>query len=359
MRHIASWSNAEAFTSEVWMGSIAEFTHKVHQQFPTHSFALVSDENVLKHHKLLLKNGHLFSFPAGEVQKTRRMKELLEDQMLAAGLGRDTCLIAMGGGVVTDLSGFLAATYCRGIPWVAIPTTLLGMVDAAIGGKTGVNTKEGKNLIGAFYPPHEVLLDLSFLGTLPPREMLSGSAEMIKYSLIASPELFRELQQGRAEWAAREGTFLQKIISQCAQIKSAIVQGDFRESGRRRILNFGHTIGHAIEKCEHYQISHGEAVAIGMLVESFISHRLKYLSSKAFESICTLIKSYGFSRPDHPLSLQTMKEAMLSDKKTHHGKPRSVLLQNIGEPVSFNGEYCAPIDDAILEEALSWVSHAI
>ncbi|MDA9271809.1 3-dehydroquinate synthase, partial [bacterium] len=205
----------------------------------------------------------LLACPAGEIHKTRETKQQLEDELLARQYGRDTCLIALGGGVVTDLVGFLAATYCRGLPVIYVPTTLLAMVDASIGGKTGVNTPHGKNLIGTFTQPQAVFMDINTLNTLPENEWHNGMAEMIKHSLIADATIFKLLQQNVEKIIQRDAIFLIDMIHASCLIKKNIVEQDEQEQGLRQLLNFGHTIGHAIETIEHYRLSHGEAVAIG------------------------------------------------------------------------------------------------
>jgi 3-dehydroquinate synthase len=284
----------------------------------------------------------LFSVPAGERSKTRQMKASLEDRMLDAKCGRDSVLLAVGGGVVTDLAGFVAATYCRGIPWVCIPTTLLGQVDAGIGGKVGVNTPHGKNMIGAYYPPRLVFIDPTILYSLPQREHLNGMAEVIKYALITSPSLFQQLEEGLC-W--------EKCIGECAAIKQEIVEKDPHERGLRRILNFGHTVGHAIETA--YQISHGAAVAIGLFVESELSYRLGYLKKEAVLQIHRLLKQFGFSLQLPPsLDPHLLVELMQLDKKALHSQPRFVLLQAIGTVHPFEGAYCAPVDQHIVEGVL-------
>lgn len=319
-------------------------------------FALFCDENVAKvignkWKEHLEKMGllvTLVTFPAGEQEKTRERKAALEDLLFSQNFGKDSCFIALGGGVTTDLIGFLASTFCRGVPLVLAPTTLLGMVDAAIGGKTGVNTPFGKNLVGTFYPASKILIDPSVLNTLPPEELTNGTAEIIKYALIYSPTLFEQLKTST----------LDQILQKCIEIKTHVVQEDFEEKkGLRRILNFGHTIGHALEKIENYKISHGEAVAIGMLVESYISMKMGYLSMEAFQEIDALIRTFPF-----PLQLSdaVTKEAMLSalshDKKAAKGSVRFVLLKKIGACEPFGGEYCTAIPAPILNEALEWMS---
>jgi len=327
-------------------------------------FALLADEKVASLYAkpfLAFMSQHGFScdlitFSGGEKSKNRRTKEQIEDALFAKKFARDTFLIVMGGGVVTDIGGFVAATYCRGIPYLSIPTTLLGMVDASIGGKTGVNVKQGKNLIGAIYSPEAIFIDLSMLSTLPESEMLSGSAEVVKYGLIADKSIIATLRENLDQWKQRDLDLLEKVIKECATIKAKVVQHDLKESGERRILNFGHTIGHAIETLEEYSLSHGEAIAIGMIVESLITHKMGHLEEADFDDIYELFKIMGF-----PLTLSSrvttsgMIEAMKHDKKGELGLPRLVILRGIGHVESYKGSYCTTIDEELLDEALGWM----
>jgi 3-dehydroquinate synthase len=287
----------------------------------------------------------LIAFPAGEAQKTRETKAWIEDQMLAQKLGKESCVLAIGGGTVTDLAGFVATTYCRGIPYLSMPTTLLAMVDAAIGGKTGVNTKEGKNLIGAFYLPDELLINPEFLLTLPFQELKNGMAEILKAGLIASVELFDLLIHERKAIQNCDLLLLTEIIKKSIAIKQQVVQEDPLEKGLRRILNLGHTIGHAIETVEQYQIPHGEAVGMGIALEANLSAKLGHLSQNALEKVQQTLLDYGF-QIDLPksLSLQKLKTALLFDKKTLHSQPRFVALKAIGEVEPFAGAYCTPLN---------------
>ena len=324
-------------------------------------FALFCDETVAealgKRWQAYLQEGGLdvalFSFPSGEKEKSRERKASLEDRLLTEKLGRDSCFIALGGGATTDLIGFLASTYCRGVSLVLAPTTLLAMVDAAIGGKTAVNTSFGKNLIGAFYPAHQILIDPAVLSSLPPSEWTNGVAEVIKYALISSPPLFQALRN----WQKNDPTYLEMIIHECIMIKGRIVEIDFEEkAGERRILNFGHTIAHALELIENYTLAHGEAVAIGMLVESFISVRMGYLSEATLSEILELIRSFPFQlKISSKVTDQKMREALALDKKNKNGEIRSVLLEKIGSCCSFQKEYCCAIPDKTLGEAIKWM----
>lgn len=327
-------------------------------------FVLLSDEKVgaLYSEPLLhLMDEHemqcsLITFPPGEKSKTRKTKEMIEDQLLAKKFGRDTLLIVMGGGVVTDLGGFVAATYLRGIPYLSIPTSLLGMVDASIGGKTGVNVKEAKNVIGAFYPPEALFIDYGMLSTLSDQQILYGSAEVLKGALISDHNFYEFLEEHVGHWKQRDHDFLRKVISQSIKIKKKVVEKDSKEGGERRVLNFGHTIAHGIETLEEYQLPHGEAVALGMVVEALISQKLGYLKEKEFEAIYALIKEMGFSlKLSSKVTTMAMQEAMTRDKKASDQKPRFVILDGIGKTLSYKGAYCTPIDEALLEEALGWM----
>ncbi|MCB1114940.1 MAG: 3-dehydroquinate synthase [Chlamydiia bacterium] len=309
--------------------------------------------DLLKSHDLQCA---LITFLAGESSKTRKTKETIEDALLAKKCGRDTLLIALGGGVVTDIVGFVAATYLRGISYLSVPTTLLGMVDASIGGKTGVNVSHAKNVIGAFYQPLAIFIDLSTLETLPDKELLAGSAEVLKYGLISDRALYDLLEEEVEEWTAREAAFLKKVVQKSIQIKQMVVQKDSLESGLRRILNFGHTIAHAIEALEEYALPHGEAVAIGMVIEALISYRLNHLKEEDFEAIYVLIKKMGFSLTlSHKVTTEKMKKALSLDKKSEKTVPRFVILDGIGKTLSFKGQYCTAIDETLLEEALGFM----
>ncbi len=251
--------------------------------------------------------------------------------MIERGLGRDTVLVALGGGVVTDLSGFIAATFCRGIPFVSIPTTLVGMVDASIGGKVGVNTEKGKNLIGAFYSPHSLFIDLSLLDSLSIKEIQNGLSEIIKYGLIANPSLLSETVT--MEMRVREGI----------KIKCKVIKHDPYEKGMRRILNFGHTVGHALEIASKHKLSHGEAIAIGMVVEGTLSGIDTAPFFKPFDIPLRWPKS---------IEVSEVLSALERDKKARAGKARFVLLDEIGKPRSFEGAYCTEVPLQRVEEAL-------
>ncbi len=324
-------------------------------------FALFCDEAIASLHgrkwALYLQkmglNVALFTFPTGEQEKSRERKVELEDLLFSQTFGRDVGMIALGGGVTTDLIGFLASTYCRGAPLIFAPTTLLAMVDAAIGGKTGINTRFGKNLLGTYYPADKIFIDPSVLASLPESEWTNGLAEVIKYALICSSDLFESLKK----WNPKEDAYLEKIICECIAIKAQVVEKDYEEkTGLRRILNFGHTIAHALELLENFRLAHGEAVAMGMLIESKISRKMGHLSESALADIETLIRSFPFSfKISSTITLEKMHAALALDKKAAKGAVRFVLLEKIGACHPFGGEYCVEVPKNILDDALTQV----
>lgn len=311
-------------------------------------------------HAILSAHGfsaRLFSFPSGEKYKTRQTKAEVEDQLLEQGYGRDTCLIALGGGVVTDLGGYLAATYCRGIPLVMMPTSLLAMVDASLGGKTGVNVPQGKNLIGTIYHPHAVFIDPTFLIHLPPQELRNGIVEMIKHGLIADRVYFEFLETHVHEILTLETATLEKAIFESCLIKKKVVEEDERDKGKRHLLNCGHTIGHALEKLTGYALPHGEAVSIGIVAESYLAVQLDVLSQQAFERIYNIFRLYHlpFKLP-YKISSQSVLNAMVLDKKSLQGQPRFVMLQEIGVPL-MHTDYCYSVQEELLRNTLQWMIH--
>ncbi len=301
-----------------------------------------------------LSGGELFSYSGGEEAKTRGTKQKFEDELLQRKFGRDTLLIGVGGGVVTDFTAFLAATYMRGVPLILIPTTLLGMVDAAIGGKCGVDTPFGKNLIGAIYHPSHIFIDPTLLSSLPEQEWTHGLAEILKYGLIADPSIWELLEKDPPNWKKS----LPSLLLSSIRVKKNVVEKDPREAlGLRRIVNFGHTVAHALEMISHYKMPHGEAVAIGCLAESSLSHRLGYLSQHDLTRIKTLFRKFPFSFKLPPqFAVKAWLEAMQIDKKAKAGEARFVLIDQIGHAVPFDGEYCrtVPIQEleTLVQEAL-------
>jgi 3-dehydroquinate synthase len=273
------------------------------------------------------------SFPAGEKSKTMTTLLELANRMIELGCDRGTCLIALGGGVVGDLTGFLASIFMRGISYLQIPTTLLAQVDSSIGGKTGVDIPAGKNMLGTFYQPKAVIIDLAFLDTLPEEEYVNGLAEVVKYGAIESRDLFELLKVKREEVIGRHMGTLELLVRESCRIKKGIVELDERENGLRRILNFGHTIGHAIERALDYRYPHGKAVSLGMAAAARISASMGYLSTDACREIEDLLSALGLpTRLPPGVGPEKICEGLKADKKKQKGDVRFVLLKNIGLP---------------------------
>jgi 3-dehydroquinate synthase len=275
---------------------------------------------------------HGYAVPAGESSKDLAMVAQLYDWLIGNGVERRDAVLALGGGVVGDLAGFVAATVLRGVALVHLPTTLLAMVDSAIGGKTGVNHPLGKNLIGAFYQPRLTLADTATLSTLPPRELRAGWAEVIKHAVIRDAGLFERLATINGDMAALRGDALAAIIRRAARVKIDIVNIDERETGERILLNYGHTLGHAIEAaCGYGDLLHGEAVAIGMHLEAQIAHRLGMVDPGFVEHQQRLLCAYGLPIDLPPgVTVDDLIERTLRDKKVRAGKVRWVLPLRIG-----------------------------
>src|SRR4051812_28720399 len=240
--------------------------------------------------------GEALTFPPGEASKTRDQWARLTDELLRRGFGRDSGIIALGGGVAGDLAGFVAATYMRGVPYLQTPTTLLAMLDASVGGKTGVDTPQGKNLIGAFHPPVAVLADPMTLMTLPEREYRGGLAEAVKHGLIADRAYFEWIEAESAALTRQEPAAVTQLIRRSIQIKAEVVSDDEREAGRRAILNAGHTIGHALEQVSGYLIPHGEAVALGLIAECELAEGLGIAPRGLRDRVAALLSRLGLPR---------------------------------------------------------------
>jgi len=301
------------------------------------SIAIITDDNV----------GPLYSqscgfvdvvvtVPPGRKNKTLATAQSICEQLVDADFDRSGTIVALGGTVISELAGFIAATYMRGVDCVQCPTSLLAMVDTSIGGKTGVDLPQGKNLIGAFKQPKTVIADVATLQSLPPRAFASGMAEVIKHSLIADSDLLGKIEAGN--WIQQEGVIrqqtseLQSLVAQAIQVKINIVQEDPYDRGLRAVLNFGHTFANAIENLSRHSISHGEAVAMGMVASAHLSVRLGHCTDELPERIEEVLKSAGLpTRIPATLSPDNLLKAMRSDKKKKAGKLRYVLLKNIGE----------------------------
>jgi 3-dehydroquinate synthase len=289
--------------------------------------------------------------PDGEQYKNLDTLSAIFDQVMAAGHNRTTTLLALGGGVVGDLTGFAAACYQRGVNFIQVPTTLLAQVDSSVGGKTGVNHPLGKNMIGAFYQPRAVIVDTNTLQTLPQRELAAGLAEVIKYGLICDEPFYRWLQQHMPKLLAREEAALAEAIERSCSNKARVVAADERESGIRAILNLGHTFGHAIETAQGYgRWLHGEAVAVGMLLALELSSRRGWIATAEVAAFRDLLQLIGLpSAPPENMSAERFLELMARDKKVVDGRLRLVLLAAIGE--------ACVVDDAADAEVGALLDH--
>jgi len=287
----------------------------------------------------------LLTVPSGELAKRLETATHLIDQLLQMGVDKETTVIALGGGVTIDLVGFVASICLRGLPLILIPTTLLAMVDAAVGGKTAIDTAFGKNLIGTLYDPEAIVIDVSFLKTLPEKEWMNGLGEILKMGLIYDPSILALAEKNPKD---------QALVVRAVEGKIAIVEQDPKERGLRRILNFGHTIGHALETVSQYEIAHGEAVAIGSLAESYLSMRLGYLSKEEFDQIEKLYKRLPLQLP-RLYAQEKLLDAFRYDKKNINGQVRVVLIDRIGHAMEFDGNYCLAVSQERLKETLDWL----
>jgi len=297
---------------------------------------LVSSPRVWRLHGARVSSGFealaLIVVPDGERSKHLRTVSRIYDGLIAAGADRGSGVVAVGGGVVGDMAGFAAATYLRGMEVAHVPTTLLAQVDSAIGGKTGVNLREGKNLVGAFHQPSAVLMDPSFLRTLDRREFRAGLYEVLKYAIACSAPLFDRLDGDFDSIARRLAPALLPVIEECCRIKARIVTEDERDQGVRRVLNFGHTAGHAFEAVTRYRrFRHGEAVAYGMLVAAELGHRRRRLDTGARDAFARLLWRFGGLPPIRDLRTSELMEVITRDKKIVDGRLHFVLPTGIGQ----------------------------
>ncbi len=295
---------------------------------------------------------HLILFDDRETQKNLRTVELVCRALSRAGADRHALLVAVGGGVVGDVAGYVAASYLRGVALVHVPTTLVAQVDSAMGGKTGVNLPEGKNLVGAFYPPRLVLADTGALKTLPAREFRGGLAEVIKYGIIADKPLFCSLEKNIERLMKRDPSILSAVIPRCAAIKARVVSRDERESGLREILNFGHTFAHTLESVTRYRrYQHGEAVAWGMIAAAVLGHEANITRAEDAARIISLVRRLGALPPWPKVRPEELMKAMRSDKKTRGGHLRFVLSPAIGKARSYDD-----IPDRLVHRVLQYTA---
>ncbi len=287
---------------------------------------LVVPSPLIKQFKLKeTKNLSIIATPAGENQKTLKVLECIWRKCAAVGLERSDAIIGFGGGATTDLAGFAAATWLRGIDWYAIPTSLAGMVDASIGGKTGLNSQSGKNLIGSFYSPRDVFIDTNYLAKLPTRDLSAGMAEVIKCGFISDYKILNLVQEDLLDF--------EQLIYRAVKVKAKVVSKDFKESKLREILNYGHTLGHAIEKDSKYKLRHGEAVSIGMVFAAELSNELAGLSNEVVDLHRVLASNFKLPIAYPKNRWNSLLSLLLKDKKMKNGKIRFIGISRIGKPV--------------------------
>jgi 3-dehydroquinate synthase len=333
----------------------------------TRNIVIITDKNVKKLFaqqlsKHLKKLGYkilIIAIQAGETAKNRDTKAAIETKMLENKLDRATVILALGGGVVGDIAGFVAATYMRGIAFIQIPTTLLAMVDSSIGGKTGIDTPQGKNLLGAFWQPKAVIANLDFLNSLPKQQLINGSIEALKMFLTHDKNSFTYAAKNLVALSEGKLNILKTIINNAIQIKAAVVARDPHELHERMTLNFGHTIGHALEFVAQYKILHGFAVALGILVEAKISQLSGLLTVEDYIIIQDVFKILGItSKQLKNYDINKIIAATKLDKKAKGQKVRYILLKNIGAVYQQEQQYAHVVTDSVVKKALLLVSGA-
>ena len=353
--------NAGTYRVVIAPGLRQEFATLVARIAPAFRYAVISDSEVAPLYgdalvDSLLPHGRttLHTFPAGEVHKTRDTWARLTDELLEAGCGRDTTVVALGGGVVGDVAGFVAATFMRGIPVVQCPTTLLAMIDASIGGKTGVDTVAGKNLVGAFHPPAAVLADVEVLRTLPIAHRRSGLAEAIKHGIIADAAYLGRLTADLPALLEAEPATTLAVVSRSVEIKAGIVRADLREAGQRATLNYGHTLGHALEHASGFALLHGEAIAIGMALEARIAERLGIAEAGLSEQVEFVLGRAGLPVTRPPaLDPAAILAATRVDKKARAGGVAYSLPRRLGTMAAEHDGWTVRVDDALVSEVLA------
>lgn len=331
------------------LDTLGDITRRV---APAHRYVIVTDHTVGPLHAAGAARSfgaapvRTLAVPAGEATKTRETWARLTDDLLALGAGRDTVLIALGGGVIGDLTGFVAATFMRGIPYVQVPTTLLAMIDASIGGKTGVDTPAGKNLVGAFHQPAAVIVDPLVLRTLPDAHRRAGLAEAIKHGVIADAAYVDRLETAADAFADPGGAAMRDVLVRSIEIKSDVVRRDAREGGLRKILNFGHTLGHAIEAESEYRLLHGEAVAIGMTLESALAERIGVAARGTAARVRACVARAGLPTERPPtFAPEHILARTRADKKARAGAVEYALPSRVGAMAGAATEWSVRVSD--------------
>lgn len=357
-----TFAPSRPWTTRVHVGEgvLDDLVGEIASRLPDRRVLLVSDEQVAPlHAEPLLRRlrsagsqAELLTFPAGERHKTRRTKAILEDRLAELGAGHDSVFVAVGGGVTGDLAGFLAATWHRGVPLIQVPTSLLAMADAALGGKTAVNHPSGKNLVGSFHQPLSVYADVTVLGTLDLEAYREGFGEVVKTAVIADAELFDWLEKTVEPLLSRAADAVVHAVSACMRIKGAVVAADEREAGRRAMLNFGHTVAHAIEAASGYTVRHGSAVAGGMCVEAALAVDATGFPSRDVERLRALLGRFGLPTvPPSSVDVESIVGATRRDKKNRGGRVRYALPSAIGGMVP-GPDVCVDVDESRLRRVL-------
>ena len=353
--------DADGYDVIIGVGLRHDYATSIVSAAAAHRYAIISDESVAAEYlapltTALERHGRVsgFTIPAGEASKTRESWASLTDAMLADGCGRDTTVVALGGGVVGDLAGFVAATFMRGVPVVQCPTSLLAMIDASIGGKTGVDTVTGKNLVGAFHPPAVVLIDVETLATLPPAHRRAGLAEAIKHGVIADASYFEWIEEKTDALLAARPDATAPCVARSVEIKSTIVRADPREHGLRRTLNFGHTLGHALEQVSGYSLLHGEAVAIGMVLEARLAERIGVAREGTASRVAAALRRAELPvEPPRGLAAESVVAATRSDKKARAGAVTYALPSDIGGMAGEERGWSIEVGDELVRGVLA------
>ena len=343
-------------------GLLADLPALVNAPCPAARYAVITDSHVatLYGKKLVARchdatlHAELFEFPAGEANKTRETWASLSDRLLQRQFGRDCGVIALGGGVVGDVAGFVAATYLRGVPYVQVPTTLLAMIDSSIGGKTGVDVPAGKNLLGAFHQPRLVVADLGLLGTLPAPQLAAGVAEAVKHAAIADADYFAFLEREHDAVTTGQPDALEQLVRRSVEIKAGVVAADERETGRRAILNFGHTVAHAVEATVKFAVLHGAAVAIGMAYEARLAEVLGIAAAGTAARIRKLLERYGLPvELPKSATADALLATMQLDKKARAGTVRFALPEAVGRMHADGSSWTVTAPERVVREVLA------
>jgi 3-dehydroquinate synthase len=344
-----------SYDIHIGTGNLAEIGSILVTTDPLSHAVIVTDTNVEAYATTVAEsiadvgaNVDILTIEAGEPSKSAAAVAALWEEVFATGADRKTMIVAVGGGVVGDLAGFIAATFARGLSFVQVPTTLLAQVDSSVGGKTGINLSSAKNMVGAFWQPTSVLIDTDVLSTLPDRDYVAGLAEVIKYGVIQDPDFFDYLEQHIFELKSRDAETLRYVVSLCCRLKADVVEADERETtGRRAILNYGHTFAHALEAASGYgELMHGEAVSIGMVCAARLAESMGRIDGAVTSRQHALIQAVGLPVSVPDLKLDKLMDLMMHDKKVEYGRLRFILPNRLG-----NVELVSDVDPDLVRAA--------